>query len=59
MNEVMGLEQLENLAKNPSYKMSEEQLKRLEELRNEKFSVKKHQFFPKKHDVKIKDPDNE
>lgn len=53
MNELMGLDQLERMAKNPTYKMSKEQLDRLEELRMERYVTRKHPFGPVKHDTSI------
>lgn len=49
----MSLDQLEKLAKNPFYKLSPKQLKRLEELRDQNY---RNNFTFKKHSVK---PNNE
>lgn len=64
MNEIMSLEQLEKLAKNPAYKLSEAQLALMEELRTEQFK-KKHPYTVKKdtgtfkiHKPQIEEPDD-
>lgn len=53
MNEIMSLEQLEKLLKNPSYKLSDAQMARLEELRNERYNTRKHAYTVPKHDTGV------
>lgn len=53
MNEIMGLEQLEALAKNPAYTMSPAQIARLEKLREERFRSRKHVTDFRKHKPKV------
>ena len=53
MNEVMSLEQLEALAKNPNYTLSPAQIARLEKLREERFRNRKHVVGFQKHNPKV------
>lgn len=61
MNEIMSLSQLEKLSKNPHYKLSEAQIKRLDELRANQYISKHDYSFRKdigpivKHNSKIEE----
>lgn len=54
MNEIMSLEQLEALAKNPVYTLSPSQIARLDELRADKHrNERKHNTSVNKHQTKV------